>query len=300
MDVIADIVIPVGPYHQEVAKEAVNSARAQSVLSNVICVDDADGRGKSWARNEGVRRGNAPFIVFLDADDLLHPQFIEKTLDWYEPRHYVFTDWRTHDDRVRYAVDTDNFFKVGMYHIITTLLPRAAFEAVGGFDETIPALEDEDLYYKLQAAGVCGRRCPEPLVWYRRQYGRGLVNSVFHGEAKRDAAVARMESVFTERYGKYRSLTYMCKSCGKSKPVVPKPAVEKQEGDVLARALYTPQRAIGPVSGRKYPRTGLGAELWVDPRDAEAYPDRWEMIPEIKTPEKKDVRTMALRALHGR
>lgn len=292
-----DIVIPVGPYHTALAKEAVNSARAQTIPCNVIRSDDTEGRGAAWARNAGALRGRSPFIVFLDADDILHPHFVEHTLQNYSERKYVFTDWRTYDDKVRFAVDTTNFFKVGMYHIITTLLPRAAFEAVGGFNEHLPALEDEDLYYKLQVAGICGVRCAEPLVWYRRQHGRGLVNSVFHGEPKRNAAVAHMEQYFTHQYGRYRRLTYMC-NCQQKTP--PLPNDQHEEGLVLARALYTPQRAVGPVSGRKYPRTGLGYEVWVDPRDAEARPEMWEVIPQIDTPSVDDVRTMALRALNGR
>jgi glycosyltransferase involved in cell wall biosynthesis len=291
----ADIVIPIGPYHASIAREAVNSARAQTVLCNVIPVEDTEGRGAAWTRNEGVRRGSNPFIVFLDADDILHPRFVERTLQDYSERTYVYTDWRTHDDKVRFAVDKTNFFKVGMYHIITTLLPRSAFEAVGGFNEGILALEDEDLYYRLQIAGICGVRCPEPLVWYRRQLGRGTVNSEYHGIAKRDAAIETMDAYFYKRYGHYRRLTNMC-NCSKKK-VPPKPEGEKQEGDVLARALYSPQKEVGPVSGRKYKRTGLGYEIWIDPRDAEARPDKWEVIPEIETPSVDDVRNMALRAM---
>lgn len=293
----ADIVIPVSPYHVDIAKEAVNSARAQTIPCNVIRVEDVNGRGAAWARNEGVRRGENPFIVFLDADDILHPHFLEHTLNQYAQRTYVFTDWRTYDDRVRFAEDKTNFFKVGMYHIITTLLPRSAFEAVGGFNENLPALEDEDLYYRLQVAGICGIRCAEPLVWYRRQHGRGIVNSVYHGETKRNAAVVQMEQYFSRQYGKYRRLTNMC-SCTEKKPV-PQAANQQEEGFVLARALYTPHRAVGPVSNRRYPRTGLGYELWVDPRDAEARPDMWEIIPQIETPSVDDVREMALKALNG-
>jgi hypothetical protein len=293
----ADIIIPVGPYHSELAKEAVNSARAQTIPCNVIRIDDTEGRGAAWARNTGALRGRSPFIVFLDADDILHPHFVEHTLQSYSERKYVYTDWRTYDDRVRFAVDTTNFFKVGMYHIITTLLPRAAFEAVGGFNEHLAALEDEDLYYRLQVAGICGVRCAEPLVWYRRQHGRGLVNSVYHGENKRNRAVAQMDVYFTEHYGKYRRLTNMCSCQDKKAP--PQVINQQEDGLVLARALYSPRRAVGPVSGRKYPRTGLGHEVWIDPRDAEGHEDLWEIIPQIETPSVDDVRDMALRALNG-
>lgn len=294
----ADIVIPVGRYHTDIAKEAVNSARAQTVPCNVIRIDDTEGRGAAWARNEGAKQGSAPFLVFLDADDILHPHFIEHTLQKYSERSYVYTDWRTYEDTVRFAVDRTNFFKVGMFHIITTLLPRAAFEAVGGFNEQLLALEDEDLYYRLQVAGICGLRCAEPLVWYRRQHGRGLVNSVFHGETKRALAVAQMDTYFDYHYGKYRRLTYMC-DCQKPKAAPPAMENSQTDGYVLVRALYSPHKALGPVTGRKYPRAGMGSTLYVDMRDAEAKPEMWEIIPVIETPSVDDVRTMALRALHG-
>lgn len=295
---IADVVIPVGPYHQALATEAVQSAHAQTLPVNVIQVDDSSGRGKAWARNEGVRRGVAPFLVFLDADDLLHTQFVEHTLAHYQQRSYVFTDWNTHQGHVRYATGRQNFFKVGMFHIITTLLPRVAFEAVGGFDETLPALEDEDLYYKLQAAGICGVRCPVPLVYYRRNLGRGKVNSAVHGTAFRDATVKQMEATFTKRYGHYRSLTNMCKTCN-SQPKAPKPQPTKQEGDVLVRVLYSPKRTYGPVTGRDYGRIGLGQPVYMALADAESRPDSFEIIPDIETPSVEDVRHMAMRAMHG-
>lgn len=293
MTFVADVVIPVGPYHTEIAAEAVASAQAQTVPVNVIRIDDVDGRGKAWARNAGVARSTAPFLVFLDADDLLHPQFIERTLDTYQQRHYVYTDWQTHENAVRYATQRTNFFTVGMFHIITTLLPRAAFEAVGGFDNSLPALEDEDLYYKLQAAGICGLRCPEPLVTYRKQYGRGLVNSVFHGTTARDLAVEQMQRVFDERYGIYRSLTNMC-ACTEGKKKYSANLNEPQEGDILVKAMYDPQYSTGPVTGRSYPRAGLGDEIWVNPQDVEARPDWWLPVPKIETPSVEDIRRLAM------
>lgn len=292
MTFVADVVIPVGPYHTEIAADAVASAQAQTVPVHVIRIDDVDGRGKAWARNAGAARCNAPFLVFLDADDLLHPQFVEQTLATYQKRTYVYTDWKTHENTVRYATQRTNFFTVGMFHIITTLLPRSAFEAVGGFDLTLPALEDEDLYYKLQAAGICGIRCPEPLVTYRKQYGRGLVNSVHHGTEARDKAVAQMQAIFSERYGIYRGLTNMC-SCTEGKPKSVN-LNEPQEGDILVKTLYVPQYTTGPVSGRGYPRAGLGDEIWVSAQDAEARPDWWLPVPKIETPSVDDIRRMAM------
>lgn len=295
MSILADVVIPVGPYHTEVATEAIASAQAQTIPVNVIQIDDRAGRGKAWARNEGARRGAAPFLIFLDADDLLAPEFAERTLATYQEQTYVYTDWHTHNGVNRFARQDWDIFKVGMFHIITTLLPRAAFEAVGGFDETLPALEDEDLYRKLQAAGICGVRCPEPLVHYRRDLGRGEVNSVYRGTETRDRLVHQMEAVFTQRYGKYRSQINMCATCGgngtKKVKVV---GNEPREGDVLVKCLYPPQYTNGPITNDRYPYVGFGDEIWVNEQDAKERPDLWEIIPKIETPSVEEIRRLAM------
>lgn len=56
------------------------------------------------------------------------------------------------------------------------------------------------------------------------------------------------------------------------------PIGEPQEGDVLAAASYSPMKKRGPVSGRQYPRVGMGRTLWLDPRDADARPDWWQVV----------------------
>jgi hypothetical protein len=88
----------------------------------------------------------------------------------------VFTTHETLD----YSLD--NFRQHPSIHPITTLLPRKWFEAVGGFDENMPAFEDVDLYLKLMLKGFCGIRVPEPLLIYnlntgtRREVGKQSEN----------------------------------------------------------------------------------------------------------------------------
>ena len=42
-----------------------------------VVVDDADARGPSWARNEGMRRASGDAIFFIDADDTVRPGFFK-------------------------------------------------------------------------------------------------------------------------------------------------------------------------------------------------------------------------------
>lgn len=274
---IATVVIPVSPEHRRagVFQEAVASAEAQTLRTAVVVVHDSQQRGAAWARNTGTRRVKTPFVVYLDADDLLEPAFVEQTLQHYRPGAYVYTDWRL-PDRVRRAPDCLQMHRIGQEHITPTLLPLAAWAAVGGFDETLPTLEDEDFYRRLYAYGWQGVRCPGALVHYRRDQGHSLVNRDRHGDNRVKARVAEMAALFTARYQRFESI--MC-GCVENKPALPpSPAGQPGPNDVLAEALYTPMVKYGPVSGRKYPRAGLSKPLWVDAADAEARPEWWRVI----------------------
>ena len=80
-----DVIIPVGPGHEEVFARAVESVGIASdyaeVEARIIRVSDTEGMlGRSLARNHGVQRAEAEWIFFLDADDLMHPRALTTDL----------------------------------------------------------------------------------------------------------------------------------------------------------------------------------------------------------------------------
>jgi glycosyltransferase involved in cell wall biosynthesis len=106
------IVIPVGEGHEEMVKNALDSCEAQSyrrweaivVFDNgmteteatdllsaypyaIIAFTPQKAKGAGAARNIGAKLSRAPFLVFLDADDMLSPEFLDDTLSvWYEAK----------------------------------------------------------------------------------------------------------------------------------------------------------------------------------------------------------------------
>jgi hypothetical protein len=239
----------------------------------VIPQIDATKAGAAHTRNEGVRRGDSNFLIFLDADDVLLPDFVAKTLArWLEHGHgYVYTDW-WRGENIASAHEQNDMFDGGMYHVITTLLPRKAFEYVGGFDTTLPTLEDEDLYRRMQKIGLCAWRVPEPLVAYRAELGRS-------SEA-RDAALAQMESFFNSRDGHLKGKS-MCNCSSPGGVPVSDESIYGafQDGDVLAMPLYTPRRMSSPTQqGRTYPAPMMGYPMWVNPNDVIAKPNLWQPV----------------------
>lgn len=259
--VLADIVIPVAPYHLALAERAIASAKNQSVPVTVTVQVDNERRGTGWARNAGAAQGHAPFLVFLDADDELHPDFVKQCALAYRRGAFVYSDWLLPDGTITRLPDcttAEGWQQFRVFHLVTTLLPRALFQRVGSFDEALPAMEDTDLYLRLDAAGICGVRCPEPLVTYHVHEGQRSQQLIDGGN------YAALRASLVQRYaGKRKDMS----CCGNNTPVSVIAPDSKAEGDVLAATLWTGNRdQRGAVSGRRY-RGGFGREIWIDPRD---------------------------------
>lgn len=291
MTCLASVIIPIAPAHYALSEDAITSARQQTVGCEVIPVYDTQERGASWARNEGARQANGLFVVFLDADDLLQPQFIERTVSawigWGGGRQYVYTDWSLPNGRIRYAPQGFNIFRDGMAHINTTLLPKSAWEQVGGYDENIRGGEDEDFYCRLTVAGMCGIRDASALVVYRLNYGGSITNSLNNPYYEQN--IRHVNETIYARFRIYEDIADMC-NCGS--PAAPQGLVmnEQFDGAILVKAVYPPRHEVGVKTGIKYPRVGLGATLFVHRDDYAAKPQLWtpieppvDVVPDVET-----------------
>jgi glycosyltransferase involved in cell wall biosynthesis len=184
--------------------EAIESALGQTLPPNdveVVVVDDGstdgsgeiarryaprvrvvrqENRGLPAARNAGLRATSAPFVNFLDADDRLLPDKLAAQLAVFARRpdagvvtagvRYVDArgallfphGWARVDGAVLPQLVLGNF---GPPHAL--LLRRAPLLAAGGFDETLAAAEDWDLWLRLARAGVRWALVDRPLADYR-------------------------------------------------------------------------------------------------------------------------------------
>ena len=258
------VVIPIGPQHEAIAERAIASVQAQTVATALIEVHDQSGNGAGWARNQGLAQVTTDYVVFLDADDYLEPTFVERALASRQKFRYLYTDWYE-DGAVKSAPDKP--WCGGTWHIITTLIPTQWVRQLGGFDEQLPGAEDTDFYLKLATARLCGQHLAEPLVHYTKDGGRGRA---FVTGPDHDRVMQEITRRYTGKMG----------CCGGGTQNLP-PAGERQPGDVLVFAIWGGnQRLRGRATGRMYPRTGNGKQLWIDPRDLAAMPDKFAAVVE--------------------
>lgn len=111
-------------------------------------------------RNAGAKRTTAPYLVFLDADDVLPEGYLKVLHDAIEsdgraavayPRHKTF-GIRNNDGDFCDPYSHDALLRTN-YIVSCSMMKRAALEAVGGWDVDLPCYQDWDLWLRIAAQG---------------------------------------------------------------------------------------------------------------------------------------------------
>ena len=79
----ASVIIPCHPRNRPTLARTRASvdAAAKGLDVEVIVVDDAESRGPSWARNEGLRRAAGDVVFFVDADDTVRINYFSTLMN---------------------------------------------------------------------------------------------------------------------------------------------------------------------------------------------------------------------------
>ncbi len=161
--------------------------RSQQEWEVPVHVLRQENRGVSAARNVGIRMTQAPFVVVLDGDDTIEPAFLEKTCDMLEaqPTMVAASAW-LHTFGVMDAVvqscggDVRAFLSRNCAPA-THMLRRSAWEACGGYDETMRSgFEDWDFFLSMLevAPDACIGIVEQPLINYRTAPASSNVRSM--------------------------------------------------------------------------------------------------------------------------
>jgi glycosyltransferase involved in cell wall biosynthesis len=149
----------------------------------VVVVDQAN-QGLSAARNAGISAVESLYVLTLDADDLILPTFLEKTVPLMESDSglgFVYTYIAYFGDEHVLVRNHPYDFQVLKYDNFVnscTLFRRDAWVMAGGFNtEMVYGCEDWDFWINVAKRGWPGRLVPEPLFLYRR-HGVSMVSGV--------------------------------------------------------------------------------------------------------------------------
>lgn len=304
---IVTFVVPCGKGHEQYLSDALDSIEGQTdwrwscVVVNdsgapldlqghpwAKVVDTGGNKGPGYARNRGVEAANTPLIAFLDADDFLEPRFLEETLRLYQVSgRYIYVDWMTLNDKGQVGRhETPDYepgivFRQTSIHSINILIERSALLKVGGFDESMAAWEDVDLFMKLAAAGYCGKRVPRYLMFYRHQ--TGMVRE--RGETIK----SDLKKLLYERYKPYMEREKVC-DCANIPKVKIDTSINMAAQSVtpnkeMVRIIYNGPTAAHDVYGgstkQHYGRRSNGDVFYVWRPDSDASPMTFQPIPDV-------------------
>jgi glycosyltransferase involved in cell wall biosynthesis len=178
-----DVVIPTYG-RPELLAEAISSVQAQTFTDwNLWIVDDASpeaiqrpsvsdsrievrrlpkNRGPAFARNYGASLGSAPYIAFLDSDDLWQPQKLQQAMAafaadaellWWHSNELWLRSGREVKQKAIHRKQGGQFFERALERCLISpsavVLQRYFFTTRGGFAPAFRLCEDYELWLRL-------------------------------------------------------------------------------------------------------------------------------------------------------
>ncbi len=286
------VVIPCTPHHLPLLRDALDSVEAQGLREwEAIVVLDFDGHedevlamhtaypfvtflrnkgrhGAGRARNVGAARARGQFLLFLDADDFMHPTALERLVgeaDEYGEPVVVYSDYTGHAfietglaeqmrragrllsydphdsyahisyeafeydcERAQRQPDAKSKDEPYLWCLVSSLVPRRLHDEIGGFDEEMESWEDWDYWLRLARKGICFTRVRERLIDYRFFSGT-------RRESGRQLAGDLLQYI-TRKYSEEAPMP--CGRCGRRSPQW---IAEQQKQAAIPRPVAIPQ-----------------------------------------------------------
>lgn len=143
------------------------------------------------ARMNAIKHAKGKYLVCLDSDDKLHPDFLKKCSNIAENDETVAI---VCSDVQLFGAKNQTWcrqFEIKDFLLensicITSLVRKSFFDMTGGFDTSLEMYEDWDLYISILEFGGKVHRIPEPLFLYRQREDSSSICNTASEQKKSD------------------------------------------------------------------------------------------------------------------
>ncbi len=163
--------------------ELVNSTLESLLPNPLIKIINQKNQGPGAARNNGIKYSNGEYILPLDADDMILPEYIEscvQILNLNKNISPVYCDTK-HIGELQYEEKRPewsmNRLIQGPFIVNCSMFRRKVFDEVGGYDTNLKGWEDYDMWIRMGKAGYVGKRIAKPLFIYFHHEKDGTVST---------------------------------------------------------------------------------------------------------------------------
>jgi len=164
---MVSIIVPVWGTYKKYLPACLDSIKKQTYKNyEVIVVSNK--RSLPSARNEGIRRAKGEWILPLDVDDTLHPEYLEKTIG----KGDIITTASNQNGKKYLPAEkiTLQGMKETNIVIACSLFKKEVWKKVGGYDETMKTgLEDWDFWLRAMIKGYKIEVVDEMLYNYNKR-----------------------------------------------------------------------------------------------------------------------------------
>lgn len=148
-----------------------------------IKIINQENSGPSSARNNGIKSSTGEYILPLDSDDMISPDYIQTCVNIIRKNNKispVYCD-TNHAGQMTGIEQRPEWSKErliqGPFIVNCSMFTREAFDTCGGYDEQMKGWEDYDLWIRMMNNGFVGKRIPKPLFTYFHHEKDGTVST---------------------------------------------------------------------------------------------------------------------------
>jgi len=186
--------------------------RNKKRFSRLALIENEVNSGLAATRNQSVAYALAPYLFILDADNMIYPACLERSLEILEESDpaaaFVYTQREMFNEEDPTDASLENLpdwdaqlITKGNYIDAMVLHKRSAIESVGGYraDEHFGRLgwEDFEVWFKYARAGFYGIKIHQPLIRYRF-HSASMLRTMTNHQKNQEILWSRLHELYPE------------------------------------------------------------------------------------------------------